>query len=386
MAEIPSTFSNIARVCVFLVFLFEAHGVAAQSPALPKLQFVRDLQTPGPISKVIWSSDGSKIGAASLIANAGGFGLQVPSLFGNLITIWNSDGQVFQKLQRDQPFFTVGDSFAFVAADRKIVAPASVTSGSLAFSLFDLDTGKIVREIAGPQPDKSWNVNSAKALVTSPDQTTLGVVFGYALPQPERVYSTKDWTKLPALPLESPTNFANAPSVMSFSKNSRLFAVNRGRRVFIYDLSSKQIARIIEPFPEPEHGVFSGSISFSPDDSMIAFGARSSATRRQLPYGDSEIVPPRNLVRLFRVREGSTVAIYPGSAYPVNCLVWSPNGRFIAFVTAGRKIHLWDPFRADVTEQTIDLDGEVLSLAFSPNGEMFAAGVGNRVRLFRVAQ
>src|SRR5262249_54477428 len=125
---------------------FVAHS---QGPDLPKLQVVRELQAPGPVSRLLWSSDGAKL--AAYILGPGRvwplIGTLLPSPFGSLITIWNADGKVFRKLQRPQPFFQTLDTFAFVAGDKQIVAPPSMQSNTLAFSVFDIDTGEIVHEV-----------------------------------------------------------------------------------------------------------------------------------------------------------------------------------------------------------------------------------------------
>src|SRR5262245_18459234 len=105
-----------------------SHEGARQS-GLPGLQVVRELQTPGLLSSVLWSSDGTKLAASSLGAGADlpfVFGAHIPSPFGSLITIWNADGQVFRKLESQKPFFGALVTFAFVGRDYTIVARLSV--------------------------------------------------------------------------------------------------------------------------------------------------------------------------------------------------------------------------------------------------------------------
>src|SRR5262249_11884008 len=117
---------------------------------------VRELETPGPVSRLLWSSDGTKLAACILGPGADMpfIGTHLPSPFGSLITIWSADGKVFRKLQRQKPFFQNLDIFAFVAGDKQIVAPPSMQSNTLAFSVFDINTGEIVHEVTGSCPDK----------------------------------------------------------------------------------------------------------------------------------------------------------------------------------------------------------------------------------------
>jgi len=365
---------------------------SAQRPGLPKLQIVRELQTPGPVSSMLWSSDGNKLAASSLISGAdipgarGAPGMHIPSPFGSLITIWDADGQVFRKLQRPQPFFQVLDTFAFVAGNKQIVAPPSMQSNILAFSVFDIDTGEIIQEVAGSHPDRPRNVNAATVVAASPDQSLLALTFGRALAQPVALYSTRDWSKLADLP-DGPQNGAQRPNVLAFSNDGKFLAVGRGDRIaVIYDLGLRQVIQRIDVFPDRLGGA--SAIAFSPDGSMIAVGSGSLAYGYRLPSGSTETVPPHDLVRVFSTKDGSRIAVYPKPFYPAYGVAWSPDGRFLAFITGYRKLHLWDPFRPDASELAIDLSAgpDSLALAFSPDGKQLAVGVGSNVRLFSVTQ
>jgi len=359
----------------------------AQRPGLPKLQIVRELQTPGPVSSLLWSSNGAKLAASSLFAGAdipgipGAPAMHIPSPFGSLITIWNADGQVFRKLERPKPFFQTLDAFAFVGGDKQIVAPPSMQSNTLAFSVFDIDTGEIVHEVAGSYPDKPRNVNAATVVVASPDQSLVAVTFGRALAQPVGLYSTRDWSKLAEL--DNPQNAAQRPNVLAFSYDGKFLAVGRGDRIaLIYDLSRRQVVQRIDAFPDRFGGA--SSIAFSPDGTMIAVGSGSLAYSNRLPDGSTEIVPPKDLVRVFSTKDGSRVATYPEPFYPAYGVTWSPDGRFLAFITGYRKLHLWDP--SSLRELAIDLTGgpNSLALRFSPDGKQLAVGIGSNVRIYNV--
>jgi len=87
---------------------------------------------------------------------------------------------------------------------------------------------------------------------------------------------------------------------------------------------------------------------------------------------------------VFGTKDGSRVAIYPEPFYPAYGVTWSPDGRFLAFITGYRKLHLWDPF--GVRELAIDLSSEPnsLALSFSPDGKQLAVGVGSNVRIYSI--
>jgi hypothetical protein len=176
----------------------------AENPCLPNLQLVQELETPGPVTTLVWNSDGTKLAAGNI-----GQPQTVPvpmippmrlaNIFGMLITIFHSDGRIAQQIRRTTSFFLHDDRFAFVT-DNKLLATPPPLDQTTAFALFDVDTGELVREIPGLHPGRPRNVNGAKVLVSSPDQTILAVIFGRAIEQNARIYSAQDWRKLAELP------------------------------------------------------------------------------------------------------------------------------------------------------------------------------------------
>ena len=146
--------------------------VGAAKPTLPNLRLVHELQTLGPVSTLVWSSDGTKLAAGSLGGRFPPFNIQNP--YGKVITIWDSSGHVIQQIQREGEFFVFDSTFAFVSGDTQLVTPPVSASG--AFALFDVTTGEFVREVPKPR-----DVGGANVLVASPDQSILAVSFRYAM-------------------------------------------------------------------------------------------------------------------------------------------------------------------------------------------------------------
>jgi WD40 repeat protein len=346
----------------------------AGQTAPPSLKLIQRLPAPGEVGQVIWSSDGSKIAAFSFGQPARLPGIiTVPSPFAKQITIWNADGTLFRSLIRNEPFMSVSDTFAFVAGDTEIAAPPSIYAKDIAFSIFDIYSGKIVREIA------SQNTGRGVKIIASPDQTSVAVIFNQAEIRPVALYSTKDWTKLDELPL-GPTRGAAYPIGASFAPDRRHLAVLRmDGVVLVYDLNSKQIVRTIDSFPD-----ISGAevIAFSPDSTMIAIGSFSNG---DFSDGSGKDRPIKNPVRLFNIKNGSTVAVYTEPFLGVQAMAWSPDSRFVAFVTGNGLLHVWSPFQAKTTEWKTDLHKYVDSIAFSPDGGRLAVGDGQTVKIFSVA-
>jgi WD40 repeat protein len=150
--------------------------VGAAKPTLPNLRLVHELQTPGPVSTLVWSSDGTKLAAGSLGGRFPPFNIQNP--YGKVITIWDSLGHVVRQIQGETAFFVFDSTFAFVSGDTQLVTPPVSASG--AFALFDVSTGELVREVPKPR-----DVGGANVLVASPDQSILAVSFRYTMRQPE---------------------------------------------------------------------------------------------------------------------------------------------------------------------------------------------------------
>ena len=356
----------------------------AQQPMLPKLEVIRELQTPGHVSALLWTSDGTKLAAYSRLSGADLLGVHIPSPFGNLITIWDAEGQLIRQIRRPQPFFETLDTFAFVAGNTQIAAPPSIMSNDLAFSVFDIATGEVVHEVAGAYPGKPRNINAAKGLVASPDQSILAVTLGRARAQPGALYSTRDWSKLADL-ADAPKNAAEDPIALAFSNDGSFLGVGRpDSNVLIYDVSSRQVLRRIDAFPDIYGGT--SSIAFSPDGSMIAVGTNGVA-RHKPPSGRTQTVSPEHPVRVFNARGGGPVAVCPEPLYTTDGLAWSTDSRFVLYITRYRKLHIWDPFAPEPSERTIDLGRAGSdSLALSPDGGTLAVGVGHNVRIFRISR
>lgn len=317
---------------------------------LPELQFVHEFPTLGPVASMLWTSDGSKLATADILPSPSGALVRLPSPFGKSITIWDSDGQAVRTLARPQPFITAADNFAFVGGDKQVVAPPMLSSNSQAFSVFDVDSGEIVHEVAGPFPDKALWYNRVRQFAASPDQSILTLVF----PQTETIalYSTRDWSKLGDLQPPYPSSH---PSKMVMSHDGKLVAVG-SRFADVYSLQSRKIVqRITVPY-----GV--NWVAFNSDDSMIAVAT--------------------DTVRVFGVATASLVAAYP-SSLNIDSIAWIPNSSIIAFLTNYHELRFWNPLDSDTAKRTFELK-RASSLAVSPDGRKLAVDAGEHVSVFLI--
>ncbi len=357
----------LASLFLSSVVLITADAGESTLTVMPKLEVIQDLPTPGPATGIVWNSDGTKLAAMVLgePTSIPGFAT-LPTIFGKLVIIWNADGTVFKQIQREQAFFEAGDNMAFAGGDRFLVTPPSEQSNDLAFSVFDLASGEMVRDVAGPHPDKPHNVNAATRLVTSPDQTILAVSFGRALAQPVALYSTRDWTKIADLP-EAPTGMVEEARAIAFSRDGTLIATLRvDSAVLIYDVKSLRLLQKFTSYPENVAASPSG-LAISPDSKIIA------------------VINNVPAARLFRLEDGAELGSL-NYEKPVSLATspdWSAEGQILAFVTGvPRALHLWEPFSDRPRARIIELERISNSLAFSPDGRTLALANGRSIRIF----
>jgi WD40 repeat protein len=353
-------------------------SITSDEKRLPVLKVDQKLSGPGQTSGVIWTRDGKKLAAWSYGRSSGIPSTPLYSLspFGTVITIWNADGSVFCQIGRERPFFDVQDSFAFVAGDKEIVAPPpySKEERTQAFSVLDAETGEVIREVSGTHPDQYRNVNGAKRIVASPDQSIVAMTFGLALPQQVGLYSTRDWSRLPELP-EGAKNAADRPDSLAFSEDGRFLAAGRGGKIFVYDIATTQLVRKIDSFSDIRAST--GSLAFNPDGTMIAagLGGLNSA----------------GAVRVFRVSDGSRLALFPEKIWSISSMAWSRKGTILAFIIhyrtlclfiIGRCVYGTHSAQKKTSKRSISRASD--SLAFSPDGKKLAVAVGSGITIYTV--
>jgi hypothetical protein len=125
-----------------------AEGGASPQKGQPTVKKILELPAPGRTRAVTWSPDGSKLAAFSFIAPGRILNTYLESPFGSVIMVWRADGTLIRQLSRPAPFFGILETFAFTADGTEIVAPPLEASSDKAFSVFKIETGEIVREVA----------------------------------------------------------------------------------------------------------------------------------------------------------------------------------------------------------------------------------------------
>jgi WD40 repeat protein len=336
---------------------------SVSSAALPNLKLVREWKTPGTVSALAWSSDGARLATLVHYPRVSTFGFSLPSGAGNRLSVWDAQGRAIREFERPSAFFLIGERLAFAAGNAQVVAPPMLTPNTSAFSVFDIESGDI-RDVAGPNPDKPRDFNRTALLAASPDQTIVASAFFHE--QPVALYSTRDWTKLGDLP-EAPKNPAEKPLALAFSNDGALLAVAILSTVRVYGVDARRAVQHIDAFLGE---ITAEDVAFNPVGSKLAVSANG--------------LYPHDPVRVFDRETGGRVATYKQERRVTSRIAWTPDGRFVVFITGSRSLHFWDPSIPTTRQRTINVGYEAINFALSPDGRALAVGLDTGVKLFRV--
>ncbi|WP_428488269.1 WD40 repeat domain-containing protein [Rhodopila sp.] len=323
---------------------------------------------------VTWSSDSKQIASYSN--------------WGNLITVWNENGSILKEIPREGDHYT-GNALAFVRGNTQLAArPVSYRNGGDAVNVYDITTGNVVDRLPGPgRPDQWQPVNAARVLASSPNESLLAVIFGRAEYHPVALYSTSDWHKVADIgaPLETKAYIAGA---LAFSQDGRLLAIASPKDVQVFDIEAKTTIQTIKALNSADDGCCIEHVAFNKDSSQIAITNSSGGTVCCCTPGclDSKrcctIKPNTGPIRVFRVADGAGIVTYPFPVSDIFDMRWSPDGRFIAFITPGT-LYLWSPSHPQ-EQSKISLNPDSISLAFAPDGRHLAVNDSQYVTIFKV--
>ena len=250
------------------------------------------------------------------------------------------------------------------------------------------------KQVATLQLQLAKGESGVSSVSFSPDGTLLAVGAGrWDEDEEEWVHGVQLWdvaSRKQVATLQQEEDAVWVSSV-SFSPDGTLLAVGARRwnedeeawvgLVQLWDVASrKQVATL----QQEEDAVWVSSVSFSPDGTLLAVGARR--------WNEDEEAWV-NLVQLWDVVSRQQVATLQGDAAEVSSVSFSPDGTLLA-VGAGRSdeeawvnlVQLWD---VASRQQVATLQGdaaEVSSVSFSPDGTLLATKGDEAILLWDVSE
>lgn len=276
-----------------------------------------------------------------------------------LMTVWDMQGQQVSTLNLPVPtsviaFSSDASTFAFNCAGERCVEIRSFPSGQLINKL----------AVMGPD-DGQYYRGGVNALSFSPDGKTLitGDSDSFA----------KLWSRDGGRLLGTLAPIAEPAGVLAISPNGRSIAVGSGGKIIFWDIQNGKPIRSI-----PGHTDAVLALAFNHDGTVLA--SVSSAEG----------------VKAWSTTSGQLMWSFRGEDDDLRCVVFSPDGRLIATAGENIRVKLLDarsghfirtlippdiasatshsPFVKAAFTRPMSGPGFVLSVAFSPDGSLLAAG------------
>ena len=338
-----------------------------KTPLRIKVAKAFDLSTPGAAVAVAWSPDGSALAALSN--------------YGGTFTIWSSAGHLINQFQKVGGGPNLGGAIAFFNGSSELLSPPPQNAPPNAIlSIWDIATGRILRNVAGPNPGNAYAHDSADHFQTSPDQTLL--VAGIRSDHNSVVmFHTSHWSAL--------TTFGKTQGIFCLSmfghKDFVAIGSIRGQ-VEVLDLrTGHEVIRLHAYALSPLAEFLIGATAGSPDGAFVltGLGLGSIEGAYANSSGAAHWVQSQLPVNVFRVSDGMAVASLSGPAWPIRQAFWDPKGHYVAILDDEGFVYLWQPLCFSKPLKKFYV-GRGLSLAVAPDGRHLAVATGDGVSVFEI--
>jgi WD40 repeat protein len=368
--------------------------------SLPSLRLARTLSVPNEVTTFGLLRSGN----AHLTMSPDGERLAAYVHFGVRIMLWSPDSKHVWAINRYNNAGLQASILAFVSGhDELVTSPAAETDSSedrdkvdhVAFSVLNAETGKVIRNIDGPNPVDGMPENAAYLLAVSPDQNLVAVAYGQRDPL-IGIYTTGEWRLVATI--HTPPGLHEHPHWIAFSPDGKLFAVLRGRKggVEFYNVGGWNLSSKLEAFDDAslKDGPLLDGLVFSPDGKMVAIASSDGG----LWWLDSDRTPtrpgigiprqelPADPLRVLDINSGrriSSLESFPG-VKGHHGLSWSPLGGFIAFLDGMGDIRLWDPTHPGASVEAVRMGVNSTTLIFSSDGSALFADSPDGISVFEI--
>jgi WD40 repeat protein len=328
-----------------LGLIFTPHGERLISNSFQAINVWR--VNDGALLQSIQAPGGTQFLPASLSADGTLLGTPLLGNRVNTILFWRleDDGTVAEYKGGEDSWFSagkfwpVGDQYGILVGETR-----SGGAGKL-LVLHSLD-GRVVREINAPIeiPSAAWLLSKDGSLLIT------GHANGEVVLRSSE--TGKALTTLPP-PLSGPVK-----AMQIDPAGSRLVTVYTDGRIGLWSLPDGKLERTIAPAA----GEVPTQIVIHPD------GRRLIA------------IMPNGLVQVWDMDMGQEIAVLEDhTAGEVRDLAFSPNGQLVAAGLANGLVRLWPTNDKQANIILLDQHARVDSIAFSPDGEELATGVGERI-------
>jgi WD40 repeat protein len=324
-----------------------------------------DLTTTGTAVAVAWSADSSSVAAASN--------------YGDTINIWNRDGKDINKFTRNDGGPAVSGSISFAHGTSELIfAPPLDTPDSVALSIWNTSSGKVVGNILGPQPNANYAFNRTPYFQVSPDGKYL--VGGAYLGNNVIITDADSWRSITSLRVAD-----GAYSLSIFhSGQFALIGGGNGHAVSI-KISTGQIEKSFSVYEESKYGsVNVSAIAGSPDGAHFLAGAGLILMKGEYSHSleQSDWANSIPSVKIINANDGGTITSSFIPHAPIRQAVWDPRGRYVALVDSAGKLFIWNTLNITEDPIQIQLDRPSMSIAVNADGSQLAVANGSKVSIF----
>ncbi len=337
------------------------------------------LELPAPVTALAWSE------ALQLLAVAYDWGRKV--------RIFDAAGKMRREIHG--AWSNLSNSMLFLD-DRRVLVTAAMDEPSAttdaALSLWDIESGRVLKHIAGPFPGSNWQRNRARAFAGSADGVLLGAESGANLNNGAVLYNVREDKQLARLLTQNVTSAHDIIASIDVPPAGRSVALGMvsGKVVVLSGGKFERATRSFVAFPV---GATTGvnACKFDPTGSLIAAGAgltmEDSRAISGRPRDSSAAYPDGQLpsVEVWNLQNGKLEWSLADRLAPIRQFAWTQSAHSLVFAAGDGTVRIWD--RAAMPRARLftgRLGTASYTIAVMDREKTLAASAGQEVRFFTI--